>query len=162
MSCSIPKIQAHANYGRRLFDASSVELICVDPARIHEVWPHVRALLEKACRRTGLNAFAEFEADILAGRSLVWLAWNGSAIEAAAATALINSDLGKVCVITLCAGRGMPRWLKLMERIEAYAHEEGCARLRICGRKGWLRVLAGFGAKYVVMDKELTRGLKTT
>src|SRR5689334_6763445 len=72
------------------------ELVCIEPARIHDVWPHVRPLLEQACRRTALNAFAAFEADILAGRSLAWIAWNGNAIEAAAATTLINSDLGKV------------------------------------------------------------------
>ena len=134
---------------------SSIDLVCVDPARIGEVWPHVRALLARACRATCLCAFADFEAHILSGRSLVWIAWNGRAIEAAAATVLTNSDLGKVCVITLCAGQAMPRWLRLIERIEAYARDEGCVRLRIFGRKGWLRVLEGFEARHVVMDKPL-------
>lgn len=136
-------------------DVAKAELVCVDPERIHEIWPHVRPLLERACRATCLNAFADFEADILSGRSLAWLAWNGSAIEAAAATSLINSDLGKVCVITLCAGHGMQRWLKLIERIEAYARDEGCAYLRIFGRRGWLRMLKGYEARHVVMEKRL-------
>jgi hypothetical protein len=134
---------------------SKCELACIDPACIRAMWPYVRSLLEQACRRTGLNAFADFEVDILTGRSLVWIAWNGSAIEAAAATTLYNSDNGKVCIITLCAGYGMQRWLKLIERIEAYAKDEGCARLRIFGRKGWLRALEGFEARHAVMDKEL-------
>lgn len=133
------------------------ELVCVDPARIHEFWPYVRPLLEKACRRTRLNAFTDLEADILAGRSLAWIAWNGRGIEAAAATILANSDLGRVCVITLCAGRDMSRWLKLIDRIETYARDEGCARIRIFGRKGWLRVLKGFEANHVIMDKELKK-----
>jgi hypothetical protein len=133
--------------------AAKAELVCVDPARVCEIWPHVRGSLEAACRRTGLNAFADFEADILAGRSLVWIVWNGRKVEAAAATALSNSDIGKVCVITLCAGNGMQRWLKLVGRIEDYARDEGCTRLRIFGRKGWLRVLEGFEARYLVMDK---------
>ncbi|WP_298255838.1 hypothetical protein [Bradyrhizobium sp.] len=115
----------------------------------------MRPLLELASRATCLSAFADFEADILAGRSLVWIAWNGRAIEAAAATSLINSDLGRVCVITLCAGRAMKRWLKLVDRIEAYARDEGCGRIRIFGRKGWLRVLEGYEARHVVMDKLL-------
>ncbi len=134
---------------------SRVELVCVEPGRIDEIWPHVRELLRKACQRTSLSAFAEIEADILSGRSLVWLAWNGSVIEAAAATSLINSDSGKVCVITLCGGQGMKRWLKLIERIEVYARDEGCTRIRIFGRKGWLRVLNGYEAKHVIVDKEL-------
>lgn len=135
--------------------APPADLVCIDPSRIHDVWPHVRDLLDQACRRTGLNAFADFEADVLSGRSLVWMAWNGRSVEAAAATILINSDLGKVCVITLCAGRKMPRWLRLIERIEAYARREGCARIRIFGRKGWLRALEGFETKHVVIDKRL-------
>jgi hypothetical protein len=134
---------------------SRAELICIDPARIHEIWLHVRGLLKTACRRTELNAFADFEAEIISGRSLLWVAWNGCAIEAAAATVLTNSEIGKVCVITLCAGHGMKRWLKLIEWIEAYAKDEGCARIRIFGRKGWLRVLEGFESKHVVMDKVL-------
>jgi hypothetical protein len=134
---------------------STAEPVCVDPKRVHEIWPHVRHLLKAACHRTELNAFADIEADILSGRSLLWLAWNGRAIEAAAATILINSDSAKVCVITVCGGRGMRRWLPLLGEIEAYAKREGCARVRIFGRKGWLRVLDGYTQKHIIMDKDL-------
>ena len=142
-------------------NATKVELVCVDPARIHEIWPHARELLKRASQRTGLNAFADIEADILSGRSLVWIAWNGRAIEAAAATVLINSDIGKMCVITVCGGQGMKRWLNLVERIESYARDEGCIRVRIFGRKGWLRVLEGYDAKHAIMDKELRSPIAT-
>jgi hypothetical protein len=134
---------------------STAELVCVDPNRVHEIWPHVSPLLRAACIRTRLNAFADIEADILAGRSLLWLAWNGRAIEAAVATILINSEIGKVCIITVCGGSDMKRWLPLIGQIEGYARAEGCKRVRIYGRKGWLRVLEGFEGKYVIMDKEL-------
>lgn len=130
------------------------ELVCVDPRRVSEVWPHVSLLLRGACRRTRLNAFADIEADILAGRSLLWVAWNGRTIESAAATIQIDSESGKVCIITVCGGNGMKRWLPLIGQIENYARREGCARVRIYGRKGWLRVLDGYQQKYVIMDKE--------
>jgi hypothetical protein len=134
---------------------SSAELVCVDPKRVGELWPHISPLLRAACRRTELNAFADIEADILAGRSLLWIAWNGQAVEAAAATILINSEIGKVCIITACGGAAMKRWLPLIKEIENYARDEGCTRVRIFGRKGWLRVLEGFEAKHIIMDKEL-------
>lgn len=134
---------------------SSVELICVDPDRVDAIWPHAAPLLQSACRRTGLNAFADLEADILARRSLLWIAWNGAAIEAAAATVLIRSETDKVCIITACGGHGIKRWLLLIGGIEAYAKNEGCARIRIYGRKGWQRVLEGFDQRHVIMDKEL-------
>lgn len=133
----------------------SAELVCVDPERVHEIWPHVGTLLKAACCRTGLNAFADIEGDILAGRSLLWVAWNGHAVESAAATILINSEIGKVCIITACGGRGMKRWLPLIGQIENYARKEDCTRVRIFGRKGWLRVLEGYEQKHVIMDKEL-------
>jgi hypothetical protein len=135
---------------------SSVELVCVDPKRVHEIWPHVSPLLKAACYRTKLNAFADIEADILSGRSLVWMAWNGRTVESAAATILINSEIGKVCIITVCGGSDMKRWLPLIDQIEAYAKAEGCKRVRIYGRKGWLRVLDGFEEKHVIMDKDLS------
>ena len=135
---------------------STAELVCVDPERVHQIWPHVRDLLKAACRRTNLNAFADIEADIRSGRSLLWLAWNGRAIEAAAATILINSDTGRVCIITVCGGREMNRWLPLLAEIEAYARREGCTRVRIFGRKGWLRVLDDYEQKHIIMDKDLS------
>lgn len=133
----------------------SVEVICVDPQRIHEIWPHVSPLLKAACCRTGLNAFSDIAADVLAGRSLLWIAWNGHAVEAAAATVLINSEIGKVCIITVCGGSDLKRWLPLVGQIEDYARNEGCARVRIYGRKGWLRVLDGYKQKFIIMDKEM-------
>jgi hypothetical protein len=136
--------------------SSRAELVCVDPARVHEIWPHVSPLLKAACYRTKLNAFADIEADILAGRSLAWIAWDGRTVESAAATVLINSEIGKVCVITACGGSDMKRWLPLIDQIETYARDEGCTRVRIYGRKGWLHVLDGYEEKHIIMDKELS------
>ena len=135
--------------------SSKVELVCVDPTRVAEVWPLASPLLKAACYRTKLNAFADIEADILGGRSLLWVAWNGRAVESAAATILINSEIGKVCIITVCGGSDMKRWLPLINQIEAYATREGCKRTRIYGRKGWLHVLDGYEEKHVIMDKQM-------
>ena len=135
--------------------SSRVELVCVDPERVNEVWPHVASLLKAACYRTKLNAFADIEADILGGRSLLWVAWNGRTVESAVATILINSEIGKVCVITVCGGSDMKRWLPLIDQIESYARDEGCTRVRIYGRKGWLHVLNGYEEKHIIMDKGL-------
>jgi hypothetical protein len=135
---------------------STAELVCVDPRRVQEIWPRVRPLLKAACYRTKLNAFEDVEADILSGRSLLWMAWNGLTVESAAATVLINSEIGKVCIITVCGGSDMKRWLPLIDQIETYAKAEGCRRVRIYGRKGWLHVLDGYEEKHIIMDKELS------
>jgi hypothetical protein len=142
---------------RRLqrIEALNSRLLCVPPEQVREVWPHVEPLLRSAIARTGLNAFRDIEADILGGKSLVWLAWSGEKIEAAASTALQQTDAGKVCVITACGGTDRRRWLPLLKQIEGYGIDEGCTATRIFGREGWLRVLNGYRPIGAIMDKAL-------
>ncbi|WP_377829738.1 hypothetical protein ACFKHW_09565 [Bradyrhizobium lupini] len=130
-------------------------MVCIDPRRVCEIWPLVAPLIKRAIVRTGLSTFTTIEQDILAGISLLWVAWNGSVVEAAASTSLQQTEAGKVCVITACAGAGMTRWLSLVRGIEAYAEAEGCRRVRIFGRKGWARVLDGYEETHAVIDKRL-------
>lgn len=140
----------------------SAELICVDPESVHQLWPLAEPLLRRAIERTGLTAFCEVERDILCGDALLWLAVEGEGtkigILAAASTRLQQTDSGKVCVITACAGTDMPRWLNLIGRVEEFASNEGCTCVRIYGRKGWLRALDGYEQTHVILDKELANG----
>jgi hypothetical protein len=131
-------------------------LVCIDPEHVRSIWPLMAPLLRQAIARTGLSAFATIERDILDGASLLWGAWNGSVIEAAASTSLQQTDAGKVCIITACAGTCMTRWLPLLRGIETYAQAEGCRCVRIFGRKGWVRVLEGYEQTYAIVDKRLS------
>lgn len=137
----------------------SIELVCVDPSQVHEIWPHVEPLLRRAIARTGLSAFRDIECDVLRGSALLWLAVvrdaRGYLIEAAAATTLQQTDAGKFCIITACSGSQMMNWLPLISGIETYASNEGCKAVRIFGRKGWLRLLDGYEAKHIVLEKHL-------
>ncbi|WP_316190140.1 MULTISPECIES: hypothetical protein [unclassified Bradyrhizobium] len=135
---------------------ASPALTCVCPDDVRRVWPLVASRLQLAVRRTGLSAFADIERDVLAGRSLLWLALSSAiAIDAVATTSLQLTDAGKVCVITACEGKGMTRWLPLIASIEAYAKAEGCKCVRIFGRKGWLRALEGYRQRFVIIDKAI-------
>jgi hypothetical protein len=136
--------------------SASVELVCVDPKRVHEVWPHVSRLIGCAVRRTDLSHSLDIEYDILHGDGLLWLAWNGATIEAAATTSLVETDNNKVCILTACGGEGMRRWLPLLKTIESYARKEGCTCVRIYGRQGWQRVLDDYHTKHIILEKGLT------
>jgi hypothetical protein len=89
-------------------------LLCVDPARVGEFWPHVRELIRQALLRADLDAFAPLEAAILNGSTytLLWLAWDGKHIAAAAVTELQITMRRKVCVILAC---GAPSFAKASE-----------------------------------------------
>ncbi len=133
----------------------SVELVCIDPARVAEFWPHVRGLILGAIARTGLSHTRDVEASILSGRSLLWITWDGQAIDAAAATEIVANDLGKVCVLVACGGRNRRRWFPMLGKIEVYAKAEGCSCVRILGRRGWARLLKSYAARHVVLEKRL-------
>lgn len=135
--------------------SASVDLICVDPNEAHKFWPHVKELIRRATLRTNLSHFNDIEDDILFGDGLLWIVWNGRTIECAATTSLIETETSKVCVLTACGGEDMKRWLPLMSKIETYAKEEGCACVRIYGRRGWQRVLDGYEMKHVILEKGL-------
>jgi hypothetical protein len=130
--------------------------ICIDPARVRDFWPHASPLIRHAIERGGLSRFADVERDVLMGTALLWLAWDGRAIAAAAVTQIAATDRGKVCVLVACGGLHMRRWLPLLGAIEAYARTEGCELVRIFGRKGWARVLPEYEARRVILEKAVS------
>jgi hypothetical protein len=135
--------------------SAKAELICVDPARVSEFWPHVRGLIIEAMRRGDLSAYWPVESAVLQGRALLWLVWNGQTIEAATITEICQSEWRKVCVIVACGGKDMSRWLPLLDGIEQYAKAEGCSATRIMGREGWQRALPDYRRTKIVLEKEL-------
>ncbi len=130
---------------------SSVRAVCVDPNVIDRVWPTVAPLIRRAIDKTGYTDFDYIERDILIGGSLVWLAWDGEKILAAAVTQLT----GDVCTIVACGGHGLREWRGLIEKLEDYARAEDCARMRIIGRKGWARVLKDYWSPAIVLERRL-------
>lgn len=129
-----------------------IDLVCVDPKNVHEIWPHARQLIKTAIEHTGLSEFQDIECDILSGDQLLWLAISDH-IEAAAATHLIKTSGKPVCILTACSGSQRERWLPLFAQIEKYARDEGCKCVRIYGRKGWERVLTGYRVEHVILEK---------
>jgi hypothetical protein len=127
-----------------------MELVCVDPERVSEIWPHARSIIKAAIDRTELSSFEDLEQQVLAGDQLLWLAWSDR-IEAAATTHLSRD----VCTLTACSGYDRDRWLPLFAKIEEYAKAEGCKKMRLFGRKGWERVLDGYRVEHVILEKQL-------
>lgn len=135
--------------------SSPVELVCVDPKRVQEVWPAVKHLIERAVRRTALSHTADITYDTLHGDGLLWLAWDGRTVKAAATTVLSDTDDGLVCVLTACGGEDMRQWLPLLDKIEDYARAERCIGVRIYGRRGWARVLQGYHVTNIILERPL-------
>ena len=95
--------------------------------------------------------FESVKADVLNGDALAWLVWNDPYLTGVVVTQIS----GKVCFIVACGGDGILRTLPLLSIIEQYAKAEGCERMRIMGRKGWMRALPEYRAHRVVLEKDL-------
>ncbi len=133
---------------------SKAELICIDPKRVHEFWPHVKLLIHRAIIRGG-GDFMQVKHDVLIGLDLLWIAYDGKQIIAAAITSLGVLGGKKTCTIVACGGVGWKRFGHLIEGIENYAIGENCTAMRIYGRTGWQRLLKDYDVLRVVLEKEL-------
>ncbi len=128
-----------------------MKTVCVDPQQFDKVWPHVAHLVEGAFRKVGLGDFTLLEKNLEEGKSLLWLAWDGTKIHAVATTDLY----GDHCTISSCAGKHLEQFLPLIKDLEQYARNEGKKSIRVEGRRGWERILKDYKRKAVVLEKVL-------
>jgi len=131
------------------------ELVCIDPARIHEFWPHIASLIRAAMVRGRISTFEQVAEAVLAAEALAWIVWDGTAIKAAVVTSLGTVNGDRICTIVACGGRDRHEWLGLLGELEVYARTEGCKAIRIFGRRGWERLLPDYRPARILLEKEL-------
>ena len=131
--------------------------VCVDPKRINEVWPHVSHFIKDAyASGIGDETFEIIEAEILKGEALLWLAGDDQIIFAAAATRISIFPTKKVCSVLAVSGQEMDEWAtECLLGIEAYAKEEKCDVVRLCGRQGWKRMFKDYSEPWIILEKRL-------
>lgn len=140
-----------------MVESMTCQLICVPPDVVNQVWPKIAGLIFVAMKKGQVGSFESVKTDILEGRALLWLAWDGESpnVEAAAVTLIEQTEWRKVCTIVACGGAHMERWIHLLETIEDYGRAEKCSAARIFGRAGWERMLTSYRRKRVILEKAL-------
>jgi hypothetical protein len=133
------------------------QAICVDPQFVETLFPQIKHHLQAAREAHGLEFHADATlADLKNKDMLLWLPVCGAEIFGACTTQLIKGDGGElICLILGLGGAGMKQWLHLIEDIEQYARDEGCARMRIEGRRGWQRALPEYQRTGVILERRL-------
>lgn len=112
----------------------------VPHTQIDEVWPHVEAMIEVACR-TGNGRYAP--EDILAAiknRDMQAWIYLDAEIELVCITEIVNYPRRKYCRILIATGKNRKKWEHHIEDIEAWAKAQGCDGMETYARKGWWRV----------------------
>lgn len=131
-------------------------LVCVDPAQIDRIWPHVSHLIDAAFE-TGIgdDKPETLKADLDAGLALLWVVWDGKGLLAAATTKIVTLPTKKLCVLTAAAGRELHRWRRFIADLEMYAKAEQCDGIRLTGRPGWKAYFRDYKQPWICLEKDL-------
>jgi hypothetical protein len=123
---------------------------------VPRIWPSVGHLIERALQRGGVTPGLDIARRLADGTALLWLAWDGTQIHAAAVTELTLRDGRRACTVMACGGRRRGLWLHLLRDLEAYAVAEDCGAMLILGRPGWSRLLQDYRVTSITLEKELS------
>ena len=130
-----------------------VDVFCVPPDRAADYWHAVESLIRPALENS-LTDFDMVARAVCNGEMLLWLTWDGTRIYSATVTQLSVSNGKRFCTIVACGGSEMSRWIHLIDKIEQFARDEGCASIVIIGRLGWQKAMSKYKAKRVTLEKE--------
>lgn len=141
-------------------DASVVNrqdvLVAVAPDKVEAIWPHVAGFLNAAFMNgRGDDTPDSLKADLIAGRDVLWVVWDGRGLLCAATTKIYQAPRRKICLVTACGGREMMRWVNFIEDLAAYAKHEACDVIRVEGREGWKAMLRDFTQPFIVLERAL-------
>ena len=121
-----------------------------------------RGRIRHAMERGGISSYGDVAQAVLDGWALLWVVWDECSpshtprkVYGVGVTQTSTTEWRKVCTIIAYSGEDRRRWLHLIKAVEDYARIEGCSAVRICGRKGWQRVLKDYRAKRVILEKEI-------
>jgi hypothetical protein len=134
-----------------------MNLFCLGSAQIDALWDEFAHHVYRLERLGHLDA-EELRDDLKQQKKQLWGAQENGKVLGIAITRIG----GGTCEIYAAAGTqtAAGQITSLYERIEQWAREKGCVRMKIVGRKGWLRMLKGYRpAKAVILEKELVHGI---
>ena len=119
---------------------------------VDEHWAEVAPMLEKAlAQQTGLSLESVY-ADVKRAKYLLWKIPG----KAAFITEIQPFALEKICMVILCGGDALDKWLPVAEEtLSKHGKALGCSALVIVGRKGWSKVAPNFEITDFIMRKAL-------
>lgn len=119
---------------RRLEQSLLVELSFMPEAQSHPAWPAIEALLKPAADYGDIDVWEDGD--------LVWVAYEGPTIFAAAVTRFLDDE----AELRLASGTRLNDWIHLLDaEVTAWARANGAWRIAMRGRKGWGRFASRFG-----------------
>lgn len=134
-------------------------LVLIPRGHVPQVWPLAVPYLDKAVKAGSLQRLEEWLGECISGAKQLWFVWADEKCLGAGVTSLIDTPEGKTCLIDgFAATDGAKLWEASLPVVEQWATAQGCQRVRVYGRVGWMKHLKGYAVKGVILDRNLPHG----
>ena len=118
-----------------------MRMFCLAAEEIDPNWGDFAPFFERLARCGDLSPEAARE-NLKASRQQLWGLQDAEAIHGIALTEILATPSGLLCLIVGAAGSApKPLQRRLHDEIAKWAKSIGCTRMRLQGRRGWLRQL---------------------
>lgn len=130
-----------------------MSVFCLAPEQIEGLWGEFEQHVFRLERLGHVDA-KELRDDLKAAKRQLW---GYQESDGRVIGICVTRVTQTTCEIVAAAGTQTARGQiqQLYEHIERWAKELGLVRIRVIGRKGWLRSLNGFSQTGIVMEKDL-------
>lgn len=132
-----------------------MNLVAVPPDKAQQAWHLAEKHVLAAIDGSGFAEVSDIQMQVMLGEALLWLAAEGTSVIGAGVTRLIDVGGKKSCEIFAWGAEDQQKCAPLLKTIEKYAKNEGCASMRLSGRRGWARQLPDYRLVAVILEKEL-------
>ncbi len=107
----------------------------------------------------GESTLTDYLTKVLTGYAQCWAVIDNGLIVGVGLTEFLNYSQHKTLHIIAFSGSNFEEQSKVFPTVERFARDNGCARIEMWGRKGWLkqlpRYVPGWEEAYTVMSKNL-------
>lgn len=131
-------------------EGNNVVASVVEPKDLPAIWGQISELLERACERSfDQDTIGTLRADLMTGRSGLFVVTDGPDIIGAVAYDVTDYPTGlRVLNINYAGGVAMDTQMpSVIEMFHLLKSRLMCDRVKITGRKGWIRYMQQFGFK---------------
>lgn len=136
----------------------SVQAYQIPRNQVLDYWQSVIGLLDEAYAKNDIPFPETTRDELLHGHKQLWVAYAAPPehrILCAVLTRLSKMRSGLHCEVVAAGGKEVERWIHLMSCIEDWARLEGCVKVTVVGRPGWMRLLQRYRQRQVMMELEL-------
>jgi hypothetical protein len=135
---------------------TSLRMFCLSADEVERCWDDFAHHLERLTQCGADLTPQEIRENALKSRQQIWGLQDSQAVQGVAITEILATSSGLTCLIVgACGSASKAMMHRLHDEIARWAKSLGCTRVRIHGRRGWLRFDRRYRPTAMVMEMAL-------